>query len=93
MEAPMVQVVENHAEIDGQLIEIRPDPDRPGFVLLTVEVRGVGPVGAWPNLFERDVGKTIAIVARGDTSAARNSKGHQIKLRVKKVRPNLSFAE
>ena len=92
MDAPMVQIVENHAEVSGELLSVTPDRERPGFVLLTVKIAQARPVGMSPNLFEQDVGRTLQIVARADSAAAQAKPG-PISLRVKKTGPGMSFAE
>jgi hypothetical protein len=59
----MVQAVENRAELAGDLLASRPDPDRAGHRLLTVRVREVIPHETLPNLLEGLEGKTIEIVS------------------------------
>ena len=93
MDAAMVQIVENHAEISGELVSTAPDPSRPGYVTLMVTVRGTGAVEGWPDFFERDVGQTIAIVAREGSAATAVRPGDPVRLSVRKAGPALSFAE
>ena len=88
----MVKVIENHAEITGTLLRVTPAPDRPGFVSLRVMVDAAFPVGDWPNLFGRDVGACIEVLAREDSDAARCEDG-PVRLRVKKAGPMTVFAE
>jgi hypothetical protein len=88
----MVQIVENHAEVVGELLSAAPDPERPGFVVLTVRVVRAEPVPGSPNFFERDVGQTIPIVARA-TGGAASVKPGPIRLRVRKSSPGVSFAD
>jgi len=88
----VVQIVENHAEIEGVLSGIAPSPDRPGFVVLTIEVRNTHPVGNSPNLFTQDVGKTLSVLARVGSEQARAAPG-PIRLKVRKGGPTTIFAE
>jgi len=88
----MVNIVENHAEIEGELLESSQQTDLPGFVALTIRIASASAVGNWPNLFTRDIGQTISVRARADTPAALSPIG-PIRLKVKKVGPSLSFAE
>lgn len=88
----MVQIIENHAEVSGELVSVAPDTDRPGFVLLQVNIAQARPVDATPNMFERDIGNVITIVARTGTAAASAQPG-PVTLRVKKTGPGRSFAE
>ncbi len=88
----MVSIIENHAEIVGTLLAIAAAPDRPGFVVLSVRVEESHPIGDWPNLFDRDVGTSIDILAREGSDAAAAKLG-PVRLRVKKGGPTTVFAE
>ena len=88
----MVQIIENHAEIAGVLQKSAPSADRAGFVVLTIRVDEAHPVASWPNLFTRDVGNTIDVLAREGTPAAAARPG-AIRLKVRKVGPATAFAE
>ncbi|MDB5686549.1 MAG: hypothetical protein JWR77_1138 [Rhizorhabdus sp.] len=88
MEVAVVQIVENHAEITGDLLSVVPDPERPGFVRLTVHVTEARPVGEFPNMFAYDRGQTIEVIARAGNHAA-----GAVMLRVKKTGPGVSFVE
>lgn len=88
----MVQIIENHAEIAGDLLSVTPDPARPGFVRLKVRVDEARPVAAFPNMFERDCGQTIEVIARVGSHAAAMVAG-PVALKVKKTGPGVSFAE
>jgi hypothetical protein len=88
----MMQVIENHAQISGELLSAEPDPDRPGFLKLQVRVLEARNVDDWPNLFARDVGTTIPVIVREGSVAAEARPGPVI-LRVKKTGPGMSFAD
>jgi hypothetical protein len=87
----MVQIVENIADITGTLLSVGPAPDRSSFVELRVAVDAAVPVDARPNLFERDVGTTIAVLAREGGPAAGITVG-PVRLRVRKGGPTTVFA-
>ena len=88
----MVQIVENHAEISGELLSVTPDTERPGFVVLDVQVTDARNVADFPNMFARDVGQTITVTAR-DGRAAASARPGPVTLRVKKTGPGMSFVE
>jgi hypothetical protein len=88
----MVQVIENHAEISGELLSVAPHAEKLGFVELQVRVAAARNVDDWPNLFVRDVGETIVVVARENSAAAAARPG-PVTLRVKKTGPGKAFAE
>jgi hypothetical protein len=88
----MVQIVENHTEIVGVLQKSVPSADRPGFRVLTIRVDEAHPVASWPNLFTRDVGSVIEVLAREGTPAAATLPG-AVRLQVRKTGPATAFAE
>lgn len=92
MDQVMVQIVENHAEIVGRLLGTAPAPERPGFVVLKVDVAEAHDVAAWPNFFKTEIGKTIDVLARADKDVARAALG-PIRLKVRKGGPTTVFAE
>jgi hypothetical protein len=83
----MVQAVENRAEISGDLLRARPDPERPDHVLLTVRVREVTPHPSFPNLLKGIEGSTVDIVSRGPAAAA-----GAVRLTVKRAGPSTFVA-
>ena len=88
----MVQIVENHAEISGTLLCVAAVPERPGFVGLSIKVEAAYAIGDWPNLFERNIGEIVEVLAREDSAVAIAKPG-PVKLRVKKGGPTTIFAE
>lgn len=88
----MVQIIENHAEISGTIVGSTPDPEMPGFVVLTIRVDDAHDVDGSPNLFYHDIGQTISVHARSESAAA-TAESNNVRLRVKKVGPGRSFAE
>jgi len=59
---------------------------------LQVRVAAARNVDDWPNLFARDAGQTIVVVARENSAAAAARPG-PVTLRVKKTGPGKAFAE
>lgn len=92
MDQAMVQIVENHAEIAGTLLDVVPSADRPGFIVLRIQVSEAHQIENWPNMFVHDVGKTIEVLARESSDAAAARPG-PIRLKVKKGGPATVFAE
>jgi hypothetical protein len=88
----MVQIIENHAEIVGVLQKSAPSADRAGFVVLTIRVDEAHPVENWPNLFTRDVGSVIEVLAREGTPAAAAQPG-PVRLKVRKAGLATAFAD
>lgn len=86
-----MQIIENHAEISAQVLSVASATSRPGLVELRVRVLDARDVGDWPNLFARDVGQTIVILARGDVGVTAGPA--TVTLRVKKTGPTSSFLE
>ena len=92
MESAMVQIMENHAEICAEVLSAAADPERPGFVALRVRVRSSKPIENYSDMFARDVGQIITLLARADSMAA-GQVGHSVKLLVRKAGPALSFVD
>jgi len=59
---PMVQVVENRADIDGRVLAVAPIADRPEHRLVTIEVSGVSPVEGYANLFTGAPGTRLDVI-------------------------------
>lgn len=92
MQPAMVQVIENHAELAGTLVGVQPDPSRPGFVTVTVDVHHVAPVQGFPNLLADTIGQRVAVIARADSALAAHEPG-PISFRARKTGPNQVFAD
>jgi hypothetical protein len=83
----MVQAVENRAELAGDLIDSRPDPERAGHHLLKVRVREVTPHESLPNLLAGLEGQTIEIASPGGPTAP-----GPVRLAVKRAGPSTYVA-
>lgn len=93
MDVAMVQIVENHADISGALLDRADDPERHGFVRLTVKLETAQTLAPWPNLFERYLGQSFALLARADGSLAKTAIGQAVRVKAKMIGPGLAFAE
>jgi hypothetical protein len=62
MEYAMVQAIENRADVEGRILAIRPDAERPEHRLATIEVGAVIPVEGYPNLFARTSGSSLDVI-------------------------------
>ena len=87
-----VQIVENHAEISGQLLSSVPSRDRPGFLVLAVKIEDARPIGEWPNMFRGEIGRIVQVLAREGSQAATQRPGPVV-LRVRRGGPSSIFAE
>jgi len=88
----MVQVVENRADLEGELLDIRPDPDRPGHKRLTVAVSSVREVESFPNLLGGVRGTRTEIVVPDDQAGALKP-GTTVRCRARRAGPMVVYAE
>jgi hypothetical protein len=95
----MVQIVENWSEIQGDVEEVRPDPELPGHLVAKVRVEEALPVpspdgGEYPNLLADAAGQTIDIHVT-ETAAAEHqlAAGRRLSARVRRATPTRSFAD
>lgn len=88
----MVQIIENHAELTGTLVGVQPDPSRPGFATVTVDVLDTTPAQDFPNLLADTIGQRVAVTARADSMLATSAPG-LVRFRARKVGPNQVFAD
>ena len=56
-----VQVVENWADVQGRIVELKAHPTLSGYWMARIAVDGVSPVAGFPNLFEWAKGQTIEV--------------------------------
>jgi hypothetical protein len=95
----MVQIVENWSEIEGDVREVRPDPELPGHLVATVEVSEAKPVaraegGEFPNLLAEAAGGTIDIhVPEAAAAEHQLAAGRRLSARVRRATPTRSFAD
>jgi hypothetical protein len=95
----MVQIIENWSEIEGDVQEVRPDPELPGHLIATVQVADAKPVvkpdgGEFPNLLAESTGGTLEIHVP-ESAAAENglAAGRRLSARVRRATPTRSFAD
>jgi hypothetical protein len=58
----MVQVIENRADIEGRVLAVRPDPDRPQHNIVTIVADIIASVGDYPNMFSKSSGSPLAVI-------------------------------
>jgi hypothetical protein len=90
-EVAVVQVVENRADIEGDIVAVQEDRERPGFRNLTVFVRSVRPVEGYPNLFADAVGKRLQLLMRDDAPDV--AIGTAVTCRIRRSAPTTIFGE
>ncbi len=88
----MVQVVENRADLEGQLVAIRDDAIRPGHKVATVDVHSAQEVQPYPNLMKSAPGTQIDVVVPAEYSS-RLQAGDRVRLRVRRAGPTTVLAE
>jgi hypothetical protein len=95
----MVQIVENWSDIEGEIQEVRPDPELPGHLVATVQVSDAKPVpkpdgGEYPNLLAEATGGTVDIHVTEEAAARQQlAAGRRVSARVRRATPTRSFAD
>jgi hypothetical protein len=95
----MVQIIENWSEIEGDVREVRPDPELPGHLVATVAVSGSKPVARpdgseFPNLLAESAGDTIDIhVPEAAAAEHQLAAGRHVSARVRRATPTRSFVD
>jgi hypothetical protein len=89
-----MQIVENWANVQGDVLAYLPATHPNGFIVARVAVRSVHPFEAFPNLFERDVGKVIEVHCSPSSNAPDGLPpvGSPIHWRIRKAAPTIAFA-
>ncbi|MFL5298378.1 MAG: hypothetical protein ACJ798_18520 [Phenylobacterium sp.] len=88
----MVQVVENRAEIEGQVLSIADDESRPGHKRATIAVSAVRPVESYPNLLAETAGQQVEVIIPQDAAGALKP-GARLRCRARRTGPAGVFAE
>lgn len=88
----MVQIIENRAEIEGELLAIADDESRPGHKRATIAVGAVRPVGSYPNLLAETSGQHIDVVIPQDAAGALKP-GARLRCLARRTGPAGVFAE
>jgi hypothetical protein len=92
LEYAMVQVIENRADIEGRVLAVKADAERPGRHLATIEVGAAAPVEGYPNLFASTQGKPLDVVLPPDTAKSLQV-GASVRCRVRRAGPTTVLAE
>jgi hypothetical protein len=88
----MVQVIENRADLDGRVLDIRDDPMRPGHKLAMFEVDTVHSVAPFPNLLGEAQGQSIEVVMPAEQADALKQ-GDAIRCSARRTGPTTVFVE
>jgi hypothetical protein len=86
MEQPMVQVIENRADVDGRVLAVAPIADRPEHRLVTIEVSGVSPVEGYANLFASAPGTQLDVILSAAVDQALRV-GTKVRCRIRRGGP------
>lgn len=93
----MVSVIENWAQLEGTVREVRPDPELPDQLVAVVDVDAVEPVeddegNPFPNLFADAAGGSVELHVPAAPAADHElAPGRRISARVKRTGPDRSF--
>jgi hypothetical protein len=92
VEHAMVQVIENRADIDGQVVAVKSDAARPGHRVVTIDVGAAAPVEGYPNLFASAPGKQLDIVLPIELAKPLQV-GAAVRCRIRLAGPTTVFGE
>jgi hypothetical protein len=92
MEFTMVQAIENRADIEGRVVAIEPDAERPQQSLVTIEVGAVKSVEGYPNMFGKSSGSPLVVIL--PASLAKSLKpGATVHCRIRRAGPATVIGE
>ena len=60
----MVQIRENWTDLEGEIVDVRPSPRRPGFVDVEVRVDAAAPVESFADFLGDRVGQALVVQFR-----------------------------
>jgi hypothetical protein len=86
----MTQVLENRADLEGQVMACRAD-ERPGVQCATLAVDGVQAVASYPNLLASASGRRLDVLVPDTVGAPQP--GLRLAMRVKRTSRTTVFAE
>ena len=102
----MVAPIENYADIDGRVADVRPHESLADFLVVDIEVEHADPVPAadsqagggaatfYPNWFEDAPGTTVSAAIRRDAPGAdRLAAGRRLRGRIRGAGPGGAFIE
>src|SRR4051812_33457739 len=92
MEYAMVQVIENRADIEGRVLAIKADAERPDHRLVTIDVGAVASVQGYPNLFASAHGKSVDLYLPAELAKPLQI-GSAVRCRIRRAGPTIVFAE
>lgn len=75
----MVSIIENYANIEGDIVEVTDHPRRPGYLLMKLALKKSKPVEGFPNLAQADEGSTITICIKKDAKEAAVTRQRDLK--------------
>ena len=88
-----MQVIENWADVTGELVGLRPHPQLKDYASATLKLSDVKPVAGFANLFESAKGQTIEVnVPATHVPQIQNLQGSSVSWRVRKAGPTSNFA-
>jgi hypothetical protein len=88
----MVQVIENRADVDGRVVEIKSDADRPEHKIVTIEIGSTTEVAGYPNLFGSVAGKRLDVVLPAELAKDIKA-GSAVRCRIRRAGPTTVLGE
>lgn len=88
----MVQVIENRADVDGRVVDIRSDENRPEHKIVTIEIGSTTAVEGYPNLFAGVPGRRLDVVLPAELTKEIKA-GSAVRCRIRRAGPTTVFGE
>ena len=88
----MVQAIENRADIEGRVVAIKPDTERPRHSLVTIEVGAVKSVEGYPNMFGKSSGSPLVVILPANLAKSLKA-GATVHCRVRRAGPAAVIGE
>jgi hypothetical protein len=89
----VVQVVENRTDLEGVVLSRAPDPERPGYDVVDIDVRRATPVEGYADLLSSRVGSHLGVHFKRDLLPGGRLEGAAIRCRAFLAGPGVVMAE
>ena len=88
----MVQVIENRADIEGNVLAVVQDETHPNHKVGTIDVTSVTSVEGYPNMFEHAAGTQLQIVIGAELASTLET-GKKVRWRIRRAGPMTIWAD
>jgi hypothetical protein len=89
----MVQVIENRTDLEGVVASRSPDPDRPDYDVLDVDVARATPVEGYADLLSGRAGSRVPVSVRREHLSTEPIVGAGIQMRARLAGPGVVIAD